>query len=348
MQFEKYKIIFGHLYWIIVAVLAAIIVGAILILLIGINPLVAYSALIKGAFGTRYAVSETLVKAIPMILTGLAVSFAYKCKLVNLGAEGQLFMGAIFATWMGLSVGNIPSLLTIVLLSIGAFAAGAIYAFIPGILKAKLNVNEIIIGLMLNFLALYILSYLVEGPWKEPGSLIPKSSTIAESAQLPRFLGGGNRLHIYLFIAIILAILIHIIYTRTTLGFKLNVIGVENKVAEFSGINISIYKVVAMAVSGGLAGLAGYCEVGGVYHFLIAGISPGYGYFGFVVAFLAQLNPIGILFSGVFFSILLVGGESMQRTVGVPVVLIQVIQGLILFFVIGISIYLQRNELRNK
>ena len=338
----------GSVLWMLLAVLAALFLGAILILIIGVNPIAAYGALIKGAFGTKYAISETLVKAVPMILTGLAISFAYKCKLVNLGAEGQLFMGAIAATWLGLSVANVPPVLAIILVSLFSFLAGALYAFIPGILKAKLNVNEIITGLMLNFLALYLLSYLVEGPWKDPGSLIPKSSVIAASAQLPRLLGGGNRLHIYLFVALALAVLTYIIFKRTTLGFRLGVIGAEDRVAEYSGLNLSFYKTLAMVISGGLAGLAGYSEVGGVHRFLIAGISPGYGYYGFVVAFLARLNPIGIIFAGLFFSILLVGGESMQRTVGVPIVLIQVIQGLVLFFVIGIGIYLQRKELRKQ
>jgi general nucleoside transport system permease protein len=330
--------------WLLGSVMGALLVGALLIALVGVNPLSAYRALIQGAFGNKYAISETLALTTPMILTGLAISVAYRSKLVNLGAEGQLIVGAIVAAGLAMSLGGLPPLVAVLLISVGAFVAGSAFALIPAVLKAKLNVNEIIVGLMLNFVSIYLLSYLVEGPWKASGSLIPRSPDLPVSTQLPRIWGGNYRVSVFLFVAIAAAIVVYVVFRWTTFGFRLKVVGSDPNVARFSGIRIGFYQVAAMLISGGLAGLAGYAEVGGVFHYLQAGVSAGYGYYGFVVAFMARLHPIGCIFTAFFFAVLLNGAESMQRTVGVPIVLVRVIQGLVLFFVIGTDTYRRRRE----
>ncbi len=347
LQEKVLKQFFIPLAWLGISILGAFLAGAVLILLVGVNPIEAYASLIKGAFGSKYAISETLVKATPILLTGLAVAFAYRAKLVNLGVEGQLYIGAAAAAWLGLfSFGQLPGFIVVLLVSLGVFLAGGLYALIPGFLKAKLNVSEIMTGLMLNFVAMLYVSYLVEGPLRLPRSVIPRSPNIEEVAQLARILGGNFRFHSYFLVGVGLAILIFIIFYRTTLGFQLKIVGEGERLARFAGINVPVIQIVAMVVSGGIAALAGYGEVGGVHRYLLAEISPGFGYYGLVVAFLARMNPLGIIVSSLFFSVLLGGAETMQRTVGVPVFLINIIQGLVLFFVVGLESYRRKLEKR--
>lgn len=333
--------------WLGLALLGAFFAGGLLIVMVGVNPLEAYSALIRGAFGNKFAFSETIVKTTPMLFTGLAVAFAYKAKLVNLGVEGQLYIGAAAATSLGLlSFGSLPGPLVIAFITVGVFLAGGAFALIPGFLKAKLNVSEVMTGLMLNFVAMLFVSYLVEGPLRLHRSVIPRTPNIEEVAQLSRILGGSYRFHSYFFLGLVLAVLLYIIFSRTTLGFQLKIVGEGERLAKYGGLNVPMLQILAMAVSGGLAALAGYGEVGGVHRYLLAEISPGYGYYGFVVAFLARMNPLGIIFSSFLFAVLLGGAESMQRAVGVPIFLINIIQGMVLFFVVGLDSYRRRLEKR--
>ena len=298
----------------------------------GINPIVAYASLLNGAFGGAYNFAETLAKAAPLTLTGLAVAIAFKCKVWNIGAEGQLYVGAIAATWAGLTL-TLPEPVHILVVIFLSFLFGAAYGLIPGFLKAKFRVNEILLTLMMNYLAIYFVSYLVENPWRDPSG-ITYSPVLSVSAWLP-VLVPRTRLHMGVLIAVLSAIALHLILHRTTFGYKTRAVGESPEAARYGGINVIMTATIVMAISGGLAGLAGMGEVSGIQHRLMGGISPWYGYLGVIVALLGKLEPIGVLFAGIFLGALLVGADAMQRAAGVPVTVVYILEGLIMLFLVG-------------
>ncbi|MEM2896573.1 MAG: ABC transporter permease, partial [Candidatus Bathyarchaeia archaeon] len=290
----------------------AFIVGAILILAIGENPIIGYYALFEGAFGSLYSFSETLVRATPILLATTGIIIAFKCKAINLGAEGQIYVGAIAAAWASLNFQSYHGL-HIFLIASTSFLAGAVWAFFPGFLKARFGINEILIGLMMNFIAMYLSSYIVGGPLKDPHAIFHRTPIIPSTAQLPKIIL-GTRLHAGFLIAIFCSILIYIILSRTTLGYKFKAVGSGQECASYGGINIQNTIIFSMVLGGGFAGLAGMGEVCGVHHYLLENISPGYGYLAFAVALLGKLNPLASILSSILFAALVVGAESMQRT----------------------------------
>jgi ABC-type uncharacterized transport system permease subunit len=331
----------------------ALLVGAVLISAAGISPAAAYGKLFQGALGldpnwtvvqplaaliSRPArLGNSLTEAIPLILAGLAVALPFRCGLLNIGAEGQIYAGGLGATFVGLYspdlIAQVP-VLHITLALIAAFAFGAVWGAIPGALRAQRGLNEIITSIMLNFMAFWSVSYLVHGPMKDPASFgYDWSREISPSAQLP-IIVDRLRLNLGFVIAILAALALALVLWRTTLGFQIRTIGSGPAAARFAGIRVERGIVISMALAGGLAGLAGACVVLGVQFRLSDFFSPGYGYDAIAVAFVAQTQPVGVLFSGLLFGALRTGAEAMELSVGVPKSIATLIQALTLIFVI--------------
>jgi len=317
----------------LLAVLIAFAIVGIIIFVKGTNPLLAYSALFYGAFGSLHGLSETFAKASPLLLSGLAATVSFKSKIWNIGAEGQLHMGAILVTWAGLTFLELPTFLMIPLVIVLSFLGGALWASIVGALKARFKVNEIILTLMLNYIAIYFMGYLLEGPWRDPSGIV-YSPPISRAAWFP-ILIPGTRFHMGILLSLLCVPLIYVFLFKTVYGYRIRAIGASNKAADYGGINISKNIILTMFISGGLAGLVGAGEISGIQHRLMGGFSPWYGYFGVLVALLGRLHPFGVLIASVLFGGLLVGGDFMQRAAGVSAPLVYVLQGLIVIFLIG-------------
>lgn len=328
----------------IVSVLLALIFGAGLLWIFGADPIETYVAMAKGAFGERYNFSETLVKAIPLMLAGLAVGIAFRMLFWNIGAEGQLALGAVAATWVALFVpqrlGGMPDWAFLPTMIGAAFLAGALWGLIPAFLKAYLQVNEIITTLMLNYVALLWMQYLYTGPWKDPqGFGFPGTAQLPQAAWLPRLPLDLGRVHYGLLLALVAAVILWLVLARTKWGLEIKVIGQNPEAARYAGMNIARNVVLVMLISGGLAGLAGFSQVAGVAHRLQNGIAVGDGFTAIIVAWLAKLNPWAILLVSVLLAGLSTGGDQLQITMGLPAAVAGVLQGSILFFVLGADVF---------
>jgi simple sugar transport system permease protein len=287
----------------------------------------------KGAFGSGYGISETLVKAIPLLLCGLGVSIAYRIAIWNIGAEGQFIAGALAATAVTIYFPSMPAYLVIPTMVIMGILGGAFWGLLTAIPRAYFQVNELITSLMLNYVAMLLLNYFVFGPWKDPkGFNFPGTPEFESYAQIATL--GGTRLHLGLIFGLVAVALYAFFIKYSKWGYELRLIGANPSAAKYAGIHINMHILIVMAISGGLAGLAGMSEVSGVAHRLMYGISPGYGYTAIIVAWLAKLNPIGLIISSILFGGLIVGGFSIQ-TIGLPSSTSLMLQGAILFFLIG-------------
>jgi simple sugar transport system permease protein len=325
----------------LIAVLAAFIVGAILILWVGKDPIVAYTALFSGAlgdvFGIQVQFGESILKMTPLLFIGLGVAFALHCRAWNIGAEGQLYLGALGATLVALHWPNANPWLIIPATIAASFLFGAGWAAIPAFFKARFHVDEIISTFLMNFVGLFFVSYLAHGPMRDPEGFMPQTRMISENAELP-VLVEGTRIHLGIGLAIICAVILYVIIKHTTWGYELQAVGANREAARYGGISVGRNIFLALVVSGGLAGLAGMGEVQGNMGRLTDTISPGYGFTGIVVAILGRLNPAGIIVSSFFFAILLVGGDAMQGAAKISSAMIEVLQGMIVLFVIGSEI----------
>ena len=309
------------------AVAFTLILCGVLIQIAGASVAAAYGVMLSAAFGDTYAVTETLVRATPMIFTGLAVAVAFRARFWNIGAEGQLLSGAVLSCMVGAI--SMPGALAIFLMFVAGFAGGAVTALIPAVLRLKFRVDDVVSSLLLNSVILYGLMALIEGPWKDSLSGYPISPPIEDSANFPVFLE-GTRLHLGVLAAFIAAPVVWFIIARTVLGFKIRATGENPEAASFAGIDTRRTIFTAALLSGGLAGLAGVCQVGGVHYQVMAEISPGYGYSGIVIAMLARLNPLGVVPAAIFLSAVMVGADAMSRATGVPAFIAQVAQGVAL------------------
>ncbi len=335
----------------IAAVFLALVVGAFFLGLAGANPLVAYRSMFYEALGTRYGLTETVVKAVPLLLVGLGICIAFRTGMINIGAEGQMIIGAITGTAFALSFPGLPAPLLILFSFLAGFVGGALYGFIPGILKAHLNVNEILTTVMLNSVALQLQFLLLRGLMMDPqerayGTGYPQSASIVEAARLSRLIPRA-RIHSGVFIAIILAVIVFVLLWKTTIGYRMRAVGKNYDAAVYGGIRVKRYLVLSMVLAGGLAGLAGTIEVVGVHYRLLDGVSAGYGFSGIVAALFGQLHPLGTIPSAFFFGALLFGAERLQRSVGVPSAMVHVIQGLVVVFVVS-SDYLTKRFLQKR
>ena len=308
----------------LVAIAVTLVLCSGLIVLAGAGVADAYGVMFKASLGDSYAITETLVRAAPMIFTGLAVTLAFRAKFWNIGAEGQLLAGAMASCFVGAI--PMPGPLAMLLMAIAGAAAGAAVALIPALLRVRLKVDDVVSSLLLNSVVFYILMALIEGPWKDPFSGYPISPPIEDSAGLPVLIE-GTRLHLGVLVAVLAAPLVWLLMSRTVLGFRIRVTGENPEAARYGGIDVQRVIVVAALLSGALAGLAGVGEVGGVHFQVMSDISPGYGYSGIVIAMLARLNPLGVVPVAIFLAAVMTGAEAMSRATGVPAFLSDVIQG---------------------
>jgi len=313
-------------------VLGFSVVGVVLALT-GNNPFFVYGEMYGSAFGDGNAFADTLVQAIPLILTGLAVVVAFSVRLWNIGAEGQFFAGAIAATGTALLFDKSLGSLAIPLMMLAGMAGGAIWALIPALLRAFLNVNEIISTLMLNYVITLFAEYLIYGPWRDPqGFNFPLTRTFDEAVWLPTF--GTTNVHLGLVFGIVAAIVVGVLLARTVWGYELKVMGDSLTAARYAGINVIRNILLAMLLSGALAGLAGMGQVAGIDHKLQQGVSPGYGFTAIIIAWLARLNVIGVIIVAILFGGLVNSGYAM-KTIGISSGFVTLVQGAILFFVLA-------------
>lgn len=318
--------------------ICALLIGALLLALTGANPWQVYQRMATTAFGSAYGWSDTTIKATPLILAGLGVAFAFRMRLWNIGAEGQLFLGAFMATGVALHwlPAETPKPLMLTAMALAGFLGGALWGVIPGFLKAKLNVNEIITSLMLNYVAIFWNNYFIYGPWSERGfgltpqyprtSWMPRLTDFADTFPFFR----GMTAHLGILLGLVLALVFWFLWRYTKWGFALTVIGDNPRAARYAGIPLASNIILVMAISGGMAGLAGMSEVAGVVHRLQERFSPGYGFTAIIIAWLAKLNPLAIILVAYLFGGLLVGGDEIQ-----PAGIAQMLQGVILFVMVG-------------
>ncbi len=325
------------------AIAATLLICAGLVALAGADVLTAYRHLLLSAVSSRFDFVETLVKATPIAFTGLAVAVAFRAKFWNIGAEGQLLAGAMAAAFIGGRAG-LPAWSLVPLMLAGGMAAGAAWALLPAMLKTRYKVDDVVTTLLLNFIMFYLMMALVDGPWKDPLSGYPDSPDIRMEAEFPILLA-GTRLHLGVLLALLAAPLSWFLMSRTTLGFNIRAVGENPKAARYAGIKIPMVITATAAVSGALAGLAGVSEVGGIHFQVMAGLSPGYGYTGIVIATLALLHPLGVLPASFFFAVIITGAEAMSRATGVPVFLADVFQGVALICML-IAILFTRYRIR--
>lgn len=317
------------------ALLGATVIAAVLLALGGHDPLQAFAALADGAFGspTRF-VSFTLVRSTPLLLTGLAVALAFRAGVWNIGAEGQLYAGALAGVAAAMAMPTAPSVILIPLTLLAGVLAGTAWAAIPAVMKMKLGVGEVITTILMNFVALNLARYLVQGPLQESRGVFPQTNAIPDGAVLPALIP-GTRLHVGFFLAVLLALVLWLVLTRTVLGFRIKAVGAAEGAARASGrINTRAVVWGTFLGSGALAGLAGWIEVAGVTRRMYEGLSPGWGYTAIAVALLARLNPLGVIATAVVFGALAAGSGAMQRDAGVPDVWARGIEALVILTVL--------------
>ncbi len=366
----------------LIAVVGALIIGGIILIFLNVNPFEAYKAMFLGAFANKNGLADTLVKATPLMLVGLGIVIAFRASMINIGAEGQLIVGALLTTFIGLQLGQVlPGYLVIIICVVGGTFMGGLWGAIPGYLKARLGVNEILSTIMMNQIAIQVGYYLLRGPMIDPAELeagtnIPHSARLPRPVDLPRFtdvakwlgftetakklnlegfqaeiyglLVEPTRLHLGLIFAIIMALLVYIFLWRTTIGYRIRAVGLNPHASRYAGVNVKRYMVLSMTLSGAFAGLAGAVEIVGLHHrmFEPLAVSAGYGFTGIVAALFGKLHPLGLIPSSILFGGLLVGGDKMQRAVQVPQVFVTMLLGLVVIFVVSSEIWSRKRANR--
>tara|TARA_B100000700_G_C15055592_1_gene862644 strand:+ start:4751 stop:5833 length:1083 start_codon:yes stop_codon:yes gene_type:complete len=319
----------------IIAVILTLMTGSIIFSLMGFNPIFALHTFFISPISSAYGISELLVKATPLALIAIGLAFCFKNNLYNIGAEGQLTMGAIFGGGVGIFFHDTNGFWLLPLMIIAGAIGGALWGLIPALLKTKFNTNEILTSLMLVYVALLILDYLVVGPWKDPqGYSFPKTRSFSDSGRMP-LLFSGLRIHFGLFITLFLIFFSWFIFTKTIFGFQLKVSGFSPSAARYAGFNQNRLVYLAFAICGSFAGIAGLAEVSGPIGLLYRDISPNYGFTAIIVAFLGRLHPIGIIFASLVIALTYLGAEDAQLFMQIPAAVGFVFQGLVLFYLLG-------------
>lgn len=327
----------------VASILFAIVIGGLLLLASGRNPLTAYESLLYGAFGTVGRFTETLVKATPLLIMAIAVSVSFRCQVWNIGTEGQFMLGAVFSSWVALTFSALPVVILVPFTLVAAVAGGAIWSGIAGVLKAHMNANEVITTSMLNYIAFYLVSFLVSGPMKDPqGFNFPQSSLIPKALELPRLIS-GTRLNTGILVALGLVI-VALFFWRSTLGYRTKIVGASRRVARYAGLNIKRTIILVSLITGGVAGIAAWVEIFGIHLRLIENIASGMGSLAIVVALLGELHPLGMIVSAFLFAAFVVGGNAMERSAGVPFALVDVIQGVVILLVLSRSYFFRRKK----
>ncbi len=326
-----------------VALLLAMLAIAVIFQALGVNPWVAFQRIFRGGFGSVYGLQETLTKSIPLILAGVGLTLAFKGRMYNIGAEGQLLIGAVCATGVSRTFPDLPAYLLLPAMFLGGFLGGALWAAVPAILKTRFRVDEVLTSLMLVYVANEAVRLLVYGPWRGTDTRgFPITDEFPPAAHIPTIL--GTRIHYpTLILAILLAVLIYLLLMHTKLGYEIRVTGENPDAARYAGMNYMKTALLVMVISGGLAGLAGTGEVAGI-HFRLRppeAISPGYGFTAIIVAWLARLNPLAAILTAFLLGGLLVGGDAIQIALNLPAATVQIFNGVILFFVIASELFNQ-------
>lgn len=336
----------------VLATLAALLVGALMLVLLGANPFQAYGAMANGAFGNANAFAETLVKATPLLLVALGICISFRGDVINIGGEGQMIVGALAATWVGLAFTTWPGWIVITLSLLAGFVGGAVWGGIAGYLKAYFKVNEILSTVMMNAIAVQLMNFMLRGPMIDPdfaqrAAKIPETARLPDAFQLPRL--APTRLHLGIVIAVVLAFVVYFLLWRTTLGYRIRAVGQNIFASRYAGIKVNRYIVTALLLSGAFAGLAGAIQVFGVnYRMITDGSATGFtgnaGFNGIVAALFGQLHPILAIPASILFGALLVGANSMQRAVQVPSALVTVLNGVVVVFVVSSEIWRRRRQ----
>lgn len=333
------------------AILFSLVCAGFVIMILGYNPLVVFREIVLGAVGTEMRIQQTIIKAIPLLITSLGILVAFKMKFWNIGGEGQIMMGAFGASLVALNVpATVPAPLMLLMMAAVAVLCGGIWAFIPAFFKAKFGTNETIFTLMLNYIAIKWVTYLQYGPWKDPESQgFPKVANFTDNAVLPSLFG----VHIGWLISIALVILVYIFLNHTKKGFEITVVGESIETARYAGMNIKSIIITSMLISGGLCGLTGMIQASAIERTLNASLSGGYGFTAIITTWLGRLSAPIIMLVCIAFAILLQGGTYLQISMAVPSSVADMIQGIILFFVLGSEFFLQykvslNHRLKNK
>lgn len=316
-----------------IAVLLAFTVAGLLILASGKNPLIAYWALLRGAFGSVDSVTFALNKSTPYILAGVGVAICFRARVINIGSEGQIAVGGIASSWIALNVTGLPSVILVPLAIAGGALAGAAWASVAAIMRLKRGVHEVLGTLLSNFVGVLLVSEALHGSMGESGAGFPQSPLFPQEAWLPPLFDGSD-LHAGIMLAILAVVLCHLLLWHTPFGFRVRLLGCSDKAASYAGVSVGRTILSVMLIAGALSGIAGSVEVLGVHYRLIQGFSQGFGFNAVAVALLAALNPIAVLPAGLFFGFLEAGALAMQREVGVQSSLVYVIQGLTMVFVL--------------
>ncbi|MCX7709349.1 MAG: ABC transporter permease [Clostridia bacterium] len=322
----------------IAAVLLALLTAGIFILVLGHNPLSVYGAMLVGAFGNLYGFKETILLTIPLVITSLGISIAFKMKFWNIGAEGQIFMGAFGASFVALNFPHLPKPLLLLLMAVGGILCGGIWALVPAFFKAQFGTNETLFTLMMNYIALKWVTYLQYGPWRDPqANGFPKIADFGENAILPKFLG----IHIGWIIALVLVFAINLFIHHTKKGYEISVIGESENTARYAGMDVKKIIVLAILLSGGLCGLAGMVQASAISKTLSVDVSGGIGFTAIITTWLGQLSSPLILLVSFLFAVMIQGGAYIQTVFQIPQAAASVLQGMILFFVLGSEFFIQ-------
>ena len=319
----------------LVGAIIGILIGALLIWITGADPIQAYSAMIKGAFGGKRQITATLLKTCPILLIGLGMTIAFRARVWNIGGEGQYYIGALLGGLVALNLFKFPQPILWICLLLAGILGGMFWALIPAIFKIRFGMNEIISTLMLNYIAVLFVTYLARGPLQEPGGVLPNSAKFDPNTQLPVF--PDTNIHLGVFLAFLIVPLVYVLLWKTPLGFKLRAVGSRASVAEYAGISVNKTILTAMLISGGLAGLSGITEVLMIHTRLKSTISGGYGFSAVLVALLGRMNPFGVVLASFFFAALIIGAQTMNVLHGLPPELADAIQAVIVLSVLGID-----------
>lgn len=314
------------------AILLSLIFSSLIMLAVGYDPIAAYTSMINGSFGSTQSIANTLSKSIPLIFCGLSFSFASKSGVFNIGGEGQLYLGALASAATALAMQGMPRIIVLGASILVGFLAGGFLGVLLGLAKSKLHLNEVIVAIMMNYLVSLFCSYIVSGPMKYEGAMTPQTEAIDKTYMFANLIP-RSQLTTALLFGLLLCILIYIFFAKTRAGFNIRVVGQNPDAAQASGIKVGATMVVAMAVSGGIAGLGGMTEVFGKYGRFIDGFSPGYGFTGIAVAVLAANNPFGLIITAILFGAMDAGAMKMSYVAGISATMVQVIQGMVILFV---------------
>lgn len=320
------------------AILMALLTSALFILILGHNPLSVYYSMIVGAFGSAYRLKDTLTITIPLVLTSIGIMIAFKMKFWNIGAEGQILMGAFVASFFALNFSHLPKPLLLLVMFIGGFVGGGFWSLIPAFFKVNFGTNETIVTLMMNYIAIKWITYLQYGPWKDPNSMgFPKIANFTDNAILPKIFG----VHAGWLITLVIVIVVAYMMNHSKKGYEISVVGESIDTARYSGMNVKKVILSAIFVSGGICGIVGMMEASAVNQTLTPSLSAGYGYTAIITTWLSGLKPVVILPVSILFAGMIKGGSFIQTAFQIPQAASEVLQSVILFFVIGSEFFIQ-------